>query len=309
MGIDPMADAAGQQGLSPYHAMACNPSTLTDPLGLYVKGEAHNGGAPPDYGMEMQRRFPTMPNFMARYLDFGERTAMQSMAEQQYAVMIWRAENRIAEMIDGGAMWASGDDVETLYNYLNVKYYNGLKIGDNIDGHIYAGLDQYGGRIYLSAPGENDEVHMNPSNDLYLQLYLANKIDAIISDAKDLSTLTSALTDIYINKKALSQMPKWFTGPYNRAIAMKGAKEYTSVLSIQLRRLGWQHGGRIINGAAFYTMMITTAYEESKYVDQITTQNIPLNEVKEHYNEPLTSPAFWIWMMIENKLSQLGPNK
>jgi hypothetical protein len=44
MGIDPMADAARQQGLSPYQAMACNPSTLTNPLGLYVKGEAHNGG-------------------------------------------------------------------------------------------------------------------------------------------------------------------------------------------------------------------------------------------------------------------------
>jgi hypothetical protein len=34
MDIDPMADAAEQQGLSPYHAMACNPSTMTDPLGL-----------------------------------------------------------------------------------------------------------------------------------------------------------------------------------------------------------------------------------------------------------------------------------
>jgi len=89
MGIDPMADAAGQQGLSPYHAMACNPSTLTDPLGLYVKGEAHNGGGAPDFGMEMLRRFPTMPNFMARYLDFGERTAMQSMAEQQIMAERW----------------------------------------------------------------------------------------------------------------------------------------------------------------------------------------------------------------------------
>ncbi|WP_222166595.1 hypothetical protein [Edaphocola aurantiacus] len=35
MGIDPMADAAGQQDLSPYHAMACNPSTMVvDPWGL-----------------------------------------------------------------------------------------------------------------------------------------------------------------------------------------------------------------------------------------------------------------------------------
>ncbi|WP_222166606.1 hypothetical protein [Edaphocola aurantiacus] len=85
MGIGPMANAVGQQGLSPYHAMACTPSTLTDPLGLYVKGEAHNGGGTPDFAMEMLMRFPTMPNFMERYLNFGERTAMQSMAEQQIA--------------------------------------------------------------------------------------------------------------------------------------------------------------------------------------------------------------------------------
>ncbi|MNU17108.1 hypothetical protein D3C71_52880 [compost metagenome] len=40
MGIDPMADAAGQQGLSPYHAMACNPSTMVDPLGLAAQYSA-----------------------------------------------------------------------------------------------------------------------------------------------------------------------------------------------------------------------------------------------------------------------------
>lgn len=40
-----MADAAGQQGLSPYHAMACNPSTIVDPLGLAPKTEGYAGGA------------------------------------------------------------------------------------------------------------------------------------------------------------------------------------------------------------------------------------------------------------------------
>lgn len=34
LSIDPLADADGQQTLSPYHAMACNPSTIIDPLGL-----------------------------------------------------------------------------------------------------------------------------------------------------------------------------------------------------------------------------------------------------------------------------------
>ncbi|WP_222166592.1 RHS repeat-associated core domain-containing protein [Edaphocola aurantiacus] len=83
LSLDPMADAAGQQGLSPYHPMACNPSTMVDPLGLYVKGEAHNGGGVPQYGNEIAMRFPTMPDFMARYLTFGDRTADRSMAEQE----------------------------------------------------------------------------------------------------------------------------------------------------------------------------------------------------------------------------------
>jgi len=34
LSVDPLADAGGQQTLSPYHAMGCNPVTMVDPLGL-----------------------------------------------------------------------------------------------------------------------------------------------------------------------------------------------------------------------------------------------------------------------------------
>ncbi|HTO16290.1 MAG TPA: hypothetical protein VLZ83_10985, partial [Edaphocola sp.] len=34
LGIDPLADGGGQQVLSPYHAMGCNPAMMIDPLGL-----------------------------------------------------------------------------------------------------------------------------------------------------------------------------------------------------------------------------------------------------------------------------------
>jgi hypothetical protein len=57
---------------------------MVDPLGLAPKTEGYAGGVP-EYGNEMAMRFPTIPNFMARYLGFGERTAMQDMAEQQIA--------------------------------------------------------------------------------------------------------------------------------------------------------------------------------------------------------------------------------
>ena len=34
LGIDLLADAGGQQTLSPYHAMGCNPALMVDPFGL-----------------------------------------------------------------------------------------------------------------------------------------------------------------------------------------------------------------------------------------------------------------------------------
>ncbi len=41
LSVDPLADAGGQQVLSPYHAMACNPVSMMDPLGLQVFGPAN----------------------------------------------------------------------------------------------------------------------------------------------------------------------------------------------------------------------------------------------------------------------------
>ncbi|HTO16537.1 MAG TPA: hypothetical protein VLZ83_12250, partial [Edaphocola sp.] len=34
LSIDPLADGGGQQVLSPYHTMGCNPAMMLDPLGL-----------------------------------------------------------------------------------------------------------------------------------------------------------------------------------------------------------------------------------------------------------------------------------
>ena len=41
LGIDPLADQGGQQTLSPYHAMGCNPALMVDPLGLQAQPLLH----------------------------------------------------------------------------------------------------------------------------------------------------------------------------------------------------------------------------------------------------------------------------
>lgn len=53
LGIDPLADAGGQQVLSPYHAMGCNPVSMVDPLGLvyFAPGEKRPNVGIPNAGV------------------------------------------------------------------------------------------------------------------------------------------------------------------------------------------------------------------------------------------------------------------
>lgn len=64
LSIDPLADAGGQQVLSPYHAMACNPVSMVDPLGLEaVFGERLIPDRTVNPLAEAMARFPTLANF------------------------------------------------------------------------------------------------------------------------------------------------------------------------------------------------------------------------------------------------------
>ncbi len=131
---------------------------------------------------------------------------------------------------------------------------------------------------------------------------------SINSFFKKTSTTVAALSDIYIDKYSLSKMPKWLTGPYNRSIVMKGTKNYTNLLSVQMRRLGWQHGGRILQGVGTSVMIGTIVIENTMYYQKIVNEQPSFEEVKDHYNTPW-NPVFWIWMKVENQLKELGPNK
>lgn len=115
-----------------------------------------------------------------------------------------------------------------------------------------------------------------------------------------------ASLDFYMDKSKLASMPEWLVGKYGRSIAMEGAKDYTSLISIQMRRLGWQHGGRILQegaaGAAFLSLTIDNTY----YYNDIIQGNQNFEQVQEHYDDPTLNPMFWIYKKIEPWLISLG---
>ncbi|WP_129022110.1 RHS repeat-associated core domain-containing protein [Edaphocola flava] len=90
MGIDPMADAAGQQGLSPYHAMACNPSTMTDPLGLFATGPAHEG---------MYSRKPGLAAVPLYYVLLC--TPLSKILDMMYGSVFYSADQKMEEVLAG----------------------------------------------------------------------------------------------------------------------------------------------------------------------------------------------------------------
>lgn len=109
MGIDPMADDAGQQTMSPYHAMACNPSTMVDPLGLAPKGEAHNGNPVYNPLMEVFLRFPTLAYHLNGIANYGEVSGNKMLENQELQRLIEKNVNTYLATVGGeGARYYGG---------------------------------------------------------------------------------------------------------------------------------------------------------------------------------------------------------
>ncbi|MCS4165184.1 RHS repeat-associated core domain-containing protein [Sphingobacterium sp. BIGb0116] len=82
LSIDPMAAESGQQLFSPYHAMACNPSTMVDPLGLvpvYMASESMFNPIPSPGGIAVVEGQVIM--FGASLLEGGISNMMASINE------------------------------------------------------------------------------------------------------------------------------------------------------------------------------------------------------------------------------------
>lgn len=132
----------------------------------------------------------------------------------------------------------------------------------------------------------------------------ASKTDDVINYTR-IGTGILTVGNVLLNKRELVNLPKWFVGDYGRSIVM-GKYDYTSVLSIQLRRLGWQHGGRIVGGAANAIYIGTTVYENVSYEKAIINGKQNFNQVQSHYDNFTVSPMFWLYKRIEPWLINLG---
>jgi hypothetical protein len=115
------------------------------------------------------------------------------------------------------------------------------------------------------------------------------------------------LFDQPIPKNILGQLPKWFVGNYGRSIVMKGVpNEATSFFSLQLRRVGFRHGGRFVRNGSVVTMFITLSIENSMYYYDIIKGIENWDDVQNHYNDIFTSPAFYFYKKLEPFLINLG---
>ncbi|MNU17110.1 hypothetical protein D3C71_52900 [compost metagenome] len=199
--------------MSPYHAMACNPSTLTDPLGLYVKGEAHNGAGVPQYGNEMAMRFPTLNNFMARQRNFIESAIQKAEAQRQ---LEWMAKYDIvayAAATGSGARFEETDartllmDLQSKRAYISggrlIYYKETTEITGEFGYDPELGYNTYLSEITykrevadLAAKAEN--VHLNQYSLLNLALGGAGTTVSVVAERLG-QAVKSAPTPRYFN--------------------------------------------------------------------------------------------------------------
>ncbi|RQO30366.1 hypothetical protein DBR32_12410 [Taibaiella sp. KBW10] len=119
LSIDPMADAGGQQTLSPYHAMGCNPVTMVDPLGLQSMQPSRQNNRV-DLIASMLALMPTMARQYEISSIFGEYTSpgMVQLQSNMEAVAILNigVGEYMALVADAGGKAVNQNEAATVNN-------------------------------------------------------------------------------------------------------------------------------------------------------------------------------------------------
>ncbi len=177
LGIDPLAGAGGQQVLSPYHAMGCNPVTLIDPLGL----KSFNAGDKLfDYGV---------PSAGVAYIE-GESFVLGGSWLESFEKQLERANERAAMLAEEAHLRAITGVYQALLEFLSVYGSETLLSGGTlvfstdpkngvIDVLVIAkGNDQLGGEEQANGGEESNKGQQQNGGD---DRWLATDITGAVS--------------------------------------------------------------------------------------------------------------------------------
>ncbi|MGN8072353.1 DUF6443 domain-containing protein [Mucilaginibacter sp. 22184] len=315
VGVDPQPESA--ESLTGYNYSGNNPIMYNDPLGdkYYQKyapvgyGGAGGGGTW-DPG-QMHSNHWLNNDFIGNVMNdwqmsidiaAGNDNAIDQYI-QQNGTQIYNTNNKnnplsnssIAALLNGKASFnMMSNDATTSYSIItnNAEYSNYGNYRGEVNVLDFGVIKQGNG---ASQGGDCCKTGPNTNSDGSQYIDYARLISGGISAG-----------NVLLNKSALSSLPKWFVGNYGRAIVTPGAKDFTSVLSIQFRRIGWQYGGRIVGTAANAVYIGTTVYENVSYEKDIIQGKQNFDQVQSHYDNVTVSPMFWLYKRIEPWLINLG---
>ncbi|MBL7706315.1 MAG: RHS repeat-associated core domain-containing protein [Taibaiella sp.] len=144
LSVDPLAGAGGQQVLSPYHAMACNPVSMVDPLGLAYSPPGSWGGGSPTQ-MDIALMIPPTLLQESQYYNFNPSKVTDGIAERMIAGTLGLYLNRVFQY------WGANYENVTFRNGTMKIYYSTVTPGEygafSWDGKNFSGKGAQGANV------------------------------------------------------------------------------------------------------------------------------------------------------------------
>ena len=196
LGVDALAGSGGQQVLSPYHAMACNPAMMVDPLGL--RSDVFDNGARPIDNTP--RVSPIIPvNSNARYI------ILDQMMYADHAAFLERIRREKEAEAEGESDEEPSDAaisfVALLTMYGNVN-------GEDASGHNFRTDDvSFDGKNRISIFSGNLTLNISTRDDGRIGIYAFGVYNGDLSKYSKTEWIQIAFT----NKPLIGKpYEKWF---------------------------------------------------------------------------------------------------